>query len=802
MTATNISRVAFLGDYMPRQCGIATFTTDICEAVAAEFPHCDCLVGAVNDRPEGYDYPARIRFEIDEKEIDSYRRAADFLNINNVEVVSVQHEFGIYGGPAGSHLLTFLRDAHMPVVTTLHTILREPNDAQRAVMKQLDELSNRFIVMAEHGREMLETVYGVSPEKIDLIPHGVPDVQFIDPTFHKDQFGVEGKTVLLTFGLLSPNKGIEYVIEALPAILQRHPDVVYIVLGATHPNLIAHEGETYRLKLERLAADRGVSGNVIFYNRFVTLAELTDFIGAADIYVTPYLNEAQITSGTLAYAFGAGKAVISTPYWYAQELLANDRGILVPFADSAAIAAGVDRFLSDARAHERDPQAGLEDRARDDLAGRGATLHGELRARARASLSAPPRKAFAVRTLENRPYELPPLKLDHLFRMSDNTGIFQHAIFNVPNYAEGYCTDDNARAFILTLLLPEMTTRVARLDVDRLASTYLAFLWDAFNKDTCRFRNFMSHRREWLETAGSEDSHGRALWAVGMALGRSKNDGHRSLCALLFQRGLPVVEQFTSPRAWGFVLLAMQEYLRCFSGDRNVNQLRDLLTTRLLDHFRANAAPDWQWFEPSATYDNAKLSHAMILSGYWTSRGEVFDVGLKSLRWLVETQQADAGHFAPIGLQRFLGARQRMRAVRSAAARSLRDDLRVSRSACDHPGRLLAPRRPAVFRVVPRAQRPRAAALRFQHRRLPRRLAPGPPEPEPGRGIQPRFLLVAGGNDPGGNRHRLPNTEALNACKFIPRASTFGPTASAWSCAPLFRAIRCGSRTLSTGRSR
>jgi glycosyltransferase involved in cell wall biosynthesis len=651
MTA-NIKRVAFLGDYLPRQCGIATFTTDICEAIASEFPECDCLVGAVNDRPEGYNYPPRIRFEIDEKEIDSYRRAADFLNINNVEVVSVQHEFGIYGGPAGSHLLAFLHDVHMPVVTTLHTVLREPGPNEAAVMKQLNELSSRFIVMADHGRELLEKVYGISPDKIDLIPHGVPDLQFIDPSFHKDQFGVEGKIVLLTFGLLSPNKGVEHVIEALPAILERHPNVVYIVLGATHPNLIAHEGESYRLKLERLAEDRGVTGNLIFYNRFVTLAELTDFIGAADIYITPYLNQAQITSGTLAYAFGAGKAVISTPYWYAQELLANERGLLVPFADPAAIAEAVNRFLSD-------PALMNKMRKRAWKMGRGmiwpvvAQRYMDSFMRARASLSAPPRKAFAVRTLGNRPYELPPLKLDHLFRMTDNTGIFQHAIFNVPNYAEGYCTDDNARAFILTLLLPEMTSRVARQDLERLASTYLAFLWDAFDQKSCRFRNFMSHRREWLEDKGSEDSHARALWAAGMALGRTKNDGHRNLCALLFQKGLPVVEGFTSPRAWAFVLLAMQEYLRHYSGDRNVNQLRDLLTQRLLEHFQANASGDWQWFETIATYDNAKLSHALILSGYWTSHNEVFEVGLKSLRWLVESQKAEAGHFAPIGCNGF-----------------------------------------------------------------------------------------------------------------------------------------------------
>ncbi len=652
MSARKISRVAFLGDYMPRQCGIATFTTDICEAVAAAYPGCECIVGAVNDRPEGYEYSTRIRFEIDEKELDSYRRAADFLNINNVEVVSVQHEFGIYGGPAGSHLLTLLRDVRMPVVTTLHTVLSEPDAAQRFVMEELNLLSSRFIVMAERGRELLREVYGIAAEKIDLIPHGVPDVQFIDPAFHKDQFGVEGKTVLLTFGLLSPNKGIENVIEALPAILKAHPNVVYIVLGATHPNLLLREGESYRLKLERLAQDRGVEGNVIFYNRFVTLEELTDFIGAADIYVTPYLNKAQITSGTLAYAFGAGKAVISTPYLYAEELLAEEGGILVPFQDSGAIAEGVNRLLADPLL-----MGGMRKRAwklgREMIWPVVARRYMESFRKVRSRSRALPRQAFATQTLEKRPYELPPLKLDHLFRMTDNTGIFQHAIFNVPNYREGYCTDDNARAFILTLLLAETTGRVVGGDLERLASSYLAFLWDAFDQESHRFRNFMSHRREWLETMGSEDSHARALWATGMALGRSKNDGHRNLSAQLFQRGLPVVEKFTSPRAWAFVLLAMHEYLRSFSGDRAVNQLRDLLTTRLLEHFRTNATKEWQWFEPTATYDNARLSHAMILSGHWTSRGEVLEVGLQSLRWLVEEQTAEAGHFVPVGCNGF-----------------------------------------------------------------------------------------------------------------------------------------------------
>ncbi|MDB6149213.1 MAG: glycosyl transferase group 1 [Chthoniobacter sp.] len=648
--SSNTKHIAFLGDYIPRRCGIATFTADICEAVASEFADTQCIVGSVNDRPEGYDYPERVRFEMDEQEIDSYRRAAEFLNINNVEIVSVQHEFGIFGGPAGSHLLNFLSEVRMPVVTTLHTVLSEPNPDQRRVMEQLDLLSRRFIVMADRGREMLETIYGINPEKIDLIPHGVIDMPFIDSNFYKDVFGVEGKTVLLTFGLLSPNKGIEYVIEALPTILAKHPNVVYIVLGATHPHLIAHEGEAYRRKLERLAADRGVQEHVIFHDRFVTLEELKEFIGAADIYITPYLNQAQITSGTLAYTFGAGKAIISTPYWHAQELLAGERGVLVPFRDAPAIAEGVNHYLSN-------PTLMTAMRKRAWKAGREmiwpvvARRYMESFERARASLSAPSIETVAVRTIENANYPFPPLKLDHLFKMSDHTGIFQHAIYNVPNYHEGYCTDDNARAFIFTVLLRQIGD--AHPDIEKLESSYLAFLWYAFDANTCRFRNFMNHHREWIERAGSEDSHARALWAVGTALGRSDNVGHRNLCALLFQRGLPPVARFSSPRAWAFALLAIHEYLRAFAGDRAVSQMRDVLAGQLVGLFRANSKPDWQWFERIATYDNAKLSHALILSGHWTSNGEMLEIGLSSLRWLLDAQTADGGHFAPIGCHGF-----------------------------------------------------------------------------------------------------------------------------------------------------
>jgi glycosyltransferase involved in cell wall biosynthesis len=415
---------------MPRQCGIATFTTDLCEAVAAEFTDTKCIALPVNDIEAGYSYPPRVRFELTEKDIDSYRRAADFLNINSVDLVCLQHEYGIFGGLAGSHILTLLRELRMPIVTTLHTILREPDALQRQVLENVAALSDRLVVMSERGAEFLQEVYGVSPEKIDQIPHGIPDVPFVDPSFHKDLFGVEGKIVLLSFGLLSANKGIENVIAALPAILAKHPNVVYFIVGATHPHVKRHDGESYRLSLQWLAHEKGVEGHVIFYNRFVSLEELVEFIGAADIYITPYLNPAQIASGTLAYTLGAGKAVISTPYWYAEEMLAEDRGALVPFRDPEALAEQVIDLLDNAAKRH-----GMRKRAylfgRDMIWPQVARRYMESFQRARAERRHFTPTDFAVKPLDKRPGELPPLKLDHLRRMTDDTGMFQHAIFTV-----------------------------------------------------------------------------------------------------------------------------------------------------------------------------------------------------------------------------------------------------------------------------------------------------------------------------------------------------------------------------------
>ncbi len=647
---SDIRKIAFLGDYLPRKCGIATFTTDLRCAVAAEFPGMQCLVVPVNDLAGGYDYPAEVRFEIAEQDLPSYLRAADFLNITGVDVICVEHEFGIFGGPAGSHVLALLRELRMPIVTTLHTVLREPSPEQRRVMRDLVQLSTRLVVMSERGREFLREIYQAPAAKIDLIPHGIPDMPFADPNFFKDEFGVAGKQVLLTFGLLSPNKGIEYALRALPDILRDFPNVVYIVLGQTHPNLLRDEGEAYRLSLERLAKDLGVQKHVVFFNRFVELEELMRFIGAADIYLTPYLTEAQITSGTLAYAFGAGNAVVSTPYWHAAELLTAERGKLVPFRDAKAIAVAVVELLRD-EALRHSMRKNAYKLGRDMVWSRVAQLYVKAFEQARHDHSFVGRKTSPIKTLDQQPGQLPAMKLDHLFRMSDSTGIFQHASFTVPNFAEGYCTDDNARALVLALMLQKLGHGSPRLGAQ--AATYAAFLNHAFDRPRGRFRNFMSFDRHWLEEVGSEDCQGHALWALGLCVSQAGQGSFQMLAAELFELALPVAAEFMSPRALAFTLIGIDEYLRRFGGDRRANQIRESLTAKLMQRYADAASDEWQWFEAVVSYANAKLPHAMILNGRCLNSEPMLELGLKTLRWLIKIQTSDAGSFRPVGSNGF-----------------------------------------------------------------------------------------------------------------------------------------------------
>ncbi|MBO0938934.1 glycosyltransferase family 4 protein [Fibrella sp. HMF5335] len=645
--------VAFVGDYLPRQCGIATFTADLYKSYSTFIPNARPWVVSVNDTTEGYDYPDEVRYEFFQHDLESYKKAAEFLNSRNVDVVCLQHEYGIYGGTAGNYILTLLRNLKMPIVSTFHTILKTPDQDQLLTLKAIADLSARVVCMSEKGRQFLTSIYEIPDEKIDVIAHGIPDMPFVDPHFYKDRFEMEGKQVLLTFGLLSPNKGIENVINALPRIVEQFPNVVYMVLGATHPHLIRHEGEAYRDSLKKLAQDNGVADHIKFYDQFVELDDLLEFLGAADIYITPYLNPAQITSGTLAYSVGVGKAVISTPYWHAEELLADGRGILVPFGDSEAIADQVINLLTD------EPMRHAM-RKRGYLMGREMIWENVIKQYAESFGQARLERMRASQSLfpgsNNGNLQLPTLKLDHLYRLSDSTGIIQHARYHLPFYEEGYCTDDNARALILTMWLKETGQHDRR--IDQLADTYMAFLNYAFSPEKRRFRNFMSYDRQWLEEVGSEDSTGRAIWALGTCIGRSDEQNTLTWAMTLIENVLPGTVDMESPRSWAFALLGIHEYLKRFSDDRLAKSIQQKLVNKLIFRYHETASDDWRWFENTLAYDNAVMAHALLVS----DNREGINIGFTALEWLIEQQTATPlpdngktgkGHFQPIGSDGF-----------------------------------------------------------------------------------------------------------------------------------------------------
>ncbi len=642
----DLHNVALIGNYLPRQCGIATFTSDLLEALRSEAPATRCWAMVMNDTPEGYPYPDRVRFELNQKNLADYQLAADFLNMSQVDVVCLQHEFGIFGGSFGGHILELLRSLRMPVVTTLHTVLKEPNPRQKVVIRELGALSDRLVVMSRKAEAMLLDIYGVAAEKIAVIPHGIPDVPFVDPNFYKDQFGVEGRRVLLTFGLLSPGKGIEYMIEALPEIVSRYPDATYVVLGATHPHVRNEHGESYRLSLQRRARELGVGDHLVFHNRFVDLKELCEFLGAADVYVTPYLNREQIVSGTLAYALGAGKATVSTPYWYAEEMLEEGRGRLVPFRDSKALAREIlDLFENETERHAMRKRAYTF--CRGMVWKEVARKYLEVFSEVRKEREKHPRPVFHAKTVDAAPLELPQPCFDHLLLLTDDTGILQHAKFTVPDRIHGYCTDDNARALIAVLLAREMIPE--EKDLTRLACRYLGFIHHAYNEESDRFRNFMTYERRWLEDEGSEDSHGRAVWALGVAVALAASESLSAAALNLFNRALPVMTKFQSPRALAFGLVGIHNYLSRFGGDSEVRRVRSVLAGRLYELYRSNAADGWPWIENTVNYANARIPQAMALSGWGMQDREMLQAGLQSLEWLIRIQTDPGGHFVPIG---------------------------------------------------------------------------------------------------------------------------------------------------------
>ena len=654
---TPLRRLAFIGNSLPRHCGIATFTTDLQQAISTSRPDLKTDIVAMTDHGQVYDYPSSVAFQIKDDNIEEYIRAADFLNAGRFDTVGLQHEFGIFGGEAGAHILMLLSRLTMPVVTTFHTVLADPTTVQRAVMERIVDASSKVVVMANKGRELLRSVYQVPDDKIEVIAHGIPDIAFVAPDAAKAELGFVGKSVILTFGLLSPNKGIEVMIDAMPSILKRRADAVYVVLGATHPNLVRDQGEAYRESLLARVRELGVEDHVVFLDQFVDQATLLEFISMCDVYVTPYLNEAQMTSGTLAYSFGLGKPVVSTPYWHARELLADGRGVLVPFSDAVAIGSEIAELLTDdARRQAMCRRAYAVSR----------TMTWERAAKRYVSAFENARqghwlKAFArpVKAPEPHSPAPPAMQIGHFLSMCDDTGLFQHAVHSVPDRSHGYCVDDNARALLLACALNNPGEQPLS---EVLTARFAAFVQHAWNPDTGRFRNFMGFNRSWLEDSGSEDSHARTLWALGESARRDASPSRRRWAAALFAQALSAAETFRSPRAWAFTLLGLGAYCAAAPDDFHAREVRHSLADRLMSALASVETPDWVWFEEGLAYDNARLPQALMMTGMATQTPGYVDAGLKSLRWLMTQQTTSAGHFRPVGSAGFGELRQHPRA--------------------------------------------------------------------------------------------------------------------------------------------
>jgi glycosyltransferase involved in cell wall biosynthesis len=650
-----IQRVAFIGNHLPRRCGIATFTHDLHLAVSKARTDIESCVVAMTDSDRTYDYPPVVGFEINDERTGDYVRAAEFLNNGGFDVVSLQHEYGIFGGEAGSKVIELLSRLKMPVVTTLHTVLANPTPAQRDVMRAIVDTSTKIVVMAEKGREFLRTVHEAPARKIEVIPHGIPDFPFLEAHSAKAKLGFADKMVILTFGLLSPSKGIETVIDAMPKIIRSCPNAVYVILGATHPNLVRDQGEAYRDGLTARVQELGMENHVVFFNQFVDHATLLDFISMCDVYVTPYLSEAQMTSGTLAYSFGLGKAVVSTPYWHAKELLSDGRGILVPFGDAKAVGAEIAGLLTNDGCRDsmrKLAYATSRSMTWEQTANRYLAVCETAREHARPGVSVP----IAATAHRSKGFSIPEMRIEHFLSFCDSTGMLQHAVHSVPDRSHGYCVDDNARALLFSSALSK--TGEAQLS-DTITSRFAAFIQHAWNPDTRRFRNFMSYDRRWLEESGSEDSHGRTLWALAECARKDTDLSRRRWAVGLFKTALPAVENFSSPRAWAFSLLGLDAYCTLEVGDLSANGLRKRLADKLMASFLAYQRKDWLWFEDVLAYDNARLSQALIQTGLTTRTPAYVEVGLRSLRWLMSLQTTSSGNFRPVGTKSFGRIRQK-----------------------------------------------------------------------------------------------------------------------------------------------
>ncbi len=627
--------IAFLGTYPPQTCGIATFTRDLSDAVLAADSRVRASVLAMTDAGATYEHPERVRFEIRQGVRGDYLRAADFVNYSDAQMVSIQHEYGIFGGKDGAYILDFLSELRKPSIATLHTVLEEPTASQRVIVQQLAERCERLVVMTQLAVRFLEKSYAVPPNLAEVIPHGIPDMPAGERDAKKARFGVTGRRVLLTFGLLGPPKGIEVVIRALPSLVAAFPDVIYLVVGATHPEIKRRKGEEYRRSLKREVEALGLGDHVVFRDQFVDQAELCAYLQAADIYITPYLHEAQVTSGTLAYAMGSGAAPVSTPYWYAKELLGEGRGHLFDFQDTDGLCRLLGRLLEDPSALARSQQAAYAF-ARQMIWPKVGSDHADLMRRALGDAVIPRTRAAHWRSL-------PDLRLDHLIRMTDDTGLLQHAAYSVPNRNHGYCVDDNARALVVALLAQKV---IDSAKTAPLITTYLSYLHHSQDEDG-RFRNFMDFRRNLESNPGSEDCVGRTLWALGLAMEASPDAGHRLLARRMFDRAMPLALTF-GPRGCALGMLGLDAYLRSEPGDELAAKTLESLAAALIRRYERAADAEWRWFESSLTYENALLPLALFTFAKRTGDQTALGVAREALAFIEEVCFA-SGHLQLIG---------------------------------------------------------------------------------------------------------------------------------------------------------
>jgi glycosyltransferase involved in cell wall biosynthesis len=639
-----VTKVALLGNSPPRLCGIATFTANLGAALGETFPELAVELYAMNDRGRSYDYPASVVCAIHQDEIGDYAAAAHRINGSGADVLCVQHEYGIFGGAAGIHLLRLLDRVRAPVVVTLHTVLERPDPEQRAVIDALARRASRLVVMAEKGRDILTAVHGIAADRIAVVPHGVVDRDAGDPAALKARLGFAGRRVLLTSGLISPGKGLETMIRALPAIAVRHPDVLYVILGATHPHLVEQQGEAYREGLAALAAELGVRDNVRLIDGFLPEDRLIEHVGACDAFVTPYLNEAQLTSGTLSMAVALGRPVLATPYWHAIELLGDGAaGMLAPFGDAAAFAEAAIAILSDPA---RQAEMGAAARA----LGRRMVWPAVARAYVALFQEAMARQPTPLPRGGGRGEDAPvPPRLDAVERLTDGTGMIQHSIFSVPDRNHGYCVDDNCRA----LMLMHRVTGKDAVRADQLATVYAAFVQHAWNGERGRFRNFMGFDRGWLESEGSEDSFGRSLWALGDTAARARRHDLRVWASHLFDQVAPHALALRSPRTWAFALLGADAMLDAHPGHPVATTLMRTLADRLAGELAAVRRPGWVWFEAVLAYDNARLPQALLHAGRRLGEAAMCDDAYAALEWLEARQTGEDGHFRAVGTDSF-----------------------------------------------------------------------------------------------------------------------------------------------------